>query len=95
MNQERVLRDLMALPPEAQWLAADFIALLRLRYTQESSEERTVLTDSEDTDFIGMWSDRDALTDSENTDFVGMWSDRGDMADSSLSRLVTRLREWG
>ncbi|MDW8148401.1 MAG: hypothetical protein RMJ48_19160 [Roseiflexaceae bacterium] len=64
MNQEQVLRDLMALPPEAQRLAADFIALLRLRYTRESSEERNVLTDSKDTHFIGMWSDRADMADS-------------------------------
>jgi len=39
MNREQILRDLMALPPMAQRLVADFIAFLRLRYAQEPSEE--------------------------------------------------------
>lgn len=63
-NQEQVLRDLMALPPEAQRLAADFIALLRLRYAQESSKEHDAQADSKDVDFFGMWRDRDDMADS-------------------------------
>ncbi len=64
MNQEQVLRDLVALPPEAQRLAADFIALLRLRYAQEPSKERDAQADSKDVDFFGMWRDRTDMADS-------------------------------
>ncbi len=64
MNQEQVLRDLMALPPEAQRLAADFIALVRLRYTQESPEERNALTGSKDASFFGMWRDHADMANS-------------------------------
>lgn len=64
MNQEQVLRDLIALPPMAQQLVADFIAFLRLRYTQEPSEGIDALPALRDDPFIGMWRDRTDMTDS-------------------------------
>ena len=64
MNQEQVLRDLIALPPMAQRLVIDFIAFLRLRYAQESSEDVNALPALRDEPFIGMWRDRTDMTDS-------------------------------
>lgn len=64
MNQEQILHDLMALPPVAQQMVADFIAFLRLRYTQEASEGVDVLPPLENDPFIGMWRDRTEMTDS-------------------------------
>ncbi len=64
MNQEQILHDLMALPPVAQQMVADFITFLRLRYTQESSEDVDALPPLENDPFIGMWRDRTEMTDS-------------------------------
>ena len=64
MNQEQILRDLMALPPRAQQMVADFIAFLRLRYAQEPHEEAEILLALKDEPFIGMWRDRTDVADS-------------------------------
>lgn len=64
MNQEQILRDLIALPPMAQQLVADFITFLRLRYAQEPSEGIDALPPLRDEPFIGMWRDRTDMTDS-------------------------------
>jgi len=64
MDQEQILRDLIALPPMAQQLVADFIAFLRLRYTQESPESAEALSALGNEPFIGMWHDRTDMTDS-------------------------------
>jgi len=65
MNQEQILRDLMALPPMVQQLVADFVAFLRLRYAQEPSEEEVeALPALKDEPFIGIWHDRTDMTDS-------------------------------
>lgn len=64
MNQEQVLRDLIALPPTAQQLVIDFIAFLRLRYAQEPSGDGDTLPALQDEPFIGMWHDRADMTDS-------------------------------
>lgn len=64
MNPEQILRDLSALPPMAQRLVIDFIAFLRLRYAQESSEDMNTLPALRDEPFIGMWRDRTDMRDS-------------------------------
>lgn len=64
MNREQVLQDLIALPPMAQQLVADFIAFLRLRYAQEPPEDGDTLPALKDEPFIGMWRDRTDMTDS-------------------------------
>ncbi len=64
MNQEQILRDLLALPPMAQQMVADFIAFLRLRYAQEPSEEVDALPTLKNEPFIGIWHDRADMTDS-------------------------------
>jgi hypothetical protein len=58
MDQEQILRDLMALPPMAQRLVIDFIAFLRLRYAEEPSEDVKALPALRHEPFIGMWRDR-------------------------------------
>jgi hypothetical protein len=65
MNQESILRDLMTLPPEAQQMVIDYIAYLRLRYTQVSQKEAETLPDLQDEPFVGLWRDRADMTDSE------------------------------
>ena len=64
-NQESILRDLLALPPEAQKMVVDYIAYLRLHYTQVLQEETEALPDLQDEPFIGLWRDRADMTDSE------------------------------
>ncbi len=64
MNREQILRDLMALPPAAQEMVVDFIAFLRLRYTQEPSENAEGLPALRNEPFIGIWRDRPDMTDS-------------------------------
>jgi len=64
MNREQIWRDLSALPPMAQQLVVDFIAFLRLRYTQEPSEGVDTLPVLKDESFIGIWCDRTDMTDS-------------------------------
>ncbi len=63
-NQESILRDLLALPPEAQKMVVDYIAYLRLHYTQVLQEETEALPDLQDEPFIGLWRDRADMTDS-------------------------------
>jgi len=64
-NQESILRDLMALPPEAQKMVVDYIAYLRLHYTRVPQEATDTLPDLQDEPFIGLWRDRTDMTDSE------------------------------
>ncbi len=63
MKQQKVWRDLIALPPEAQKQAVDFIAFLRKRYAP-SRANKTKRTKLEDEAFIGMWRNREDLQDS-------------------------------
>ena len=62
LNRESIWRDLVALPPEAQKMVIDYIAYLRLYYTQVSTEK---LPDLRDEPFIGLWRDREDMMDSE------------------------------
>ena len=64
MDQDKVLRDLSALPPMAQQLVIDFIAYLRLRYTREPDEENRALLALKDEPFVGMWRDCPDMADS-------------------------------
>ena len=60
LDQERLWRDLMALPPEAQRMVTDYIAELHRRYAQAPAGEATDLCNEP---FIGLWRDREDLED--------------------------------
>jgi len=65
MDQDKVLRDLSALPPMAQQLVIDFIAFLRLRYAREPDQEKGTLLALKDEPFVGIWRDRPDMADSD------------------------------
>ena len=64
MTNEEIIREISALPPEAQRLVEDFVAFLRQRY--EFSLINKPIADKSliDDEFIGVWSDRDEMADS-------------------------------
>lgn len=64
MDQGKVWREFIALPPESQRQVADFIAFLRIRYEQIRSGTKSTQTNLIDEPFIGMWRDREDMKDS-------------------------------
>jgi len=63
MATPRILREIEALPPEAQKQVSDFVAFLKARYgvvTRKKTKRRKL----EDEPFIGMWKDRADMRDS-------------------------------
>ncbi len=65
MNQEKLLQDVAALPSIAQKEVIDFIAFLKLRYSQDAVKRKnTNLSDLENEPFIGMWENRSDMADS-------------------------------
>jgi hypothetical protein len=63
MDTDAVLRDLQALPPEAQREVGDFVAFLKARYAGRRPCARR-LPPLRREPFIGMWKDRDDMADS-------------------------------
>ena len=61
MNTEALLRDLAALPSEAQEEAADFIAFLRARSRRSTKRGRGSIGPLHAERFVGMWRDRDDI----------------------------------
>jgi len=64
MNQEKIIKDLFALPPMAQKEAIEYIASLKLRYEQDAGTKKLLLIEEEP--FVGMWEKRSDLMDSTN-----------------------------
>jgi hypothetical protein len=64
MDQGKVWREFIALPPEAQRQVADFITFLRTRYKQLGSNKKSNQINLADDPFIGMWRDREDMQDS-------------------------------
>jgi len=64
MDQEKIWREFIALPPEAQQQVADFIAFLQTRYKKFRSVQKSNQVSLADDPFIGMWRDRDDMQDS-------------------------------
>jgi len=65
MNQEKLLQDIISLPPIAQQELIDFIAFLKLRHSQSISEINVSnLPPIENEPFIGMWKNRSDMVDS-------------------------------
>lgn len=64
MNQEKVWRDIAALPPEAQQEVLDFIQFLRKRYKQTRAKEQRRKTQLAEETFVGIWRDRQDMEES-------------------------------
>ena len=64
MDQERLWKEYVALPPDAQQEVANFIAFLATRYTKSRTTMPNSVGDWQDDAFIGMWQDREDLADS-------------------------------
>jgi len=65
VNQEKLLQDVTSLPPVAQQEAIDFIAFLKLRYSQYTFQKNTnSLSAMENEPFVGMWQNRYDMADS-------------------------------
>ena len=65
MNQEKLLQDVVSLPPIAQQEAVDFIAFLKLRYGQSTFQKNSNdLSVIENEPFVGMWQNRSDMADS-------------------------------
>ncbi len=63
MNED-ILREINALPPEAQRQLEDFIAFLRQRYKSSPSAKTANTSDLAIEEFVGMWRDREDMQDS-------------------------------
>ncbi len=64
METRKIMKELSALPPNAQREAVDFIAFLRARYATQSRKSAAMPTDWTREPFFGMWRDRADITDS-------------------------------
>ena len=64
MDQGKVWREFIALPPEAQRQVADFITFLGTRYKQLRFGKKSDQINLADDPFIGMWRDRQDMPDS-------------------------------
>ena len=66
MDQERVCRELAALPPEAQQEVMDFIEFLSRRYKRAPVREKRRKPKMTEEAFVGMWRDRQDMEDSSD-----------------------------
>ena len=66
MEQEKVWRQFLALPAEAQQQVADFIAFLRTRSGSAPSSKLASQPDWADEPFVGMWREREDMQDSSS-----------------------------
>ena len=64
IDQAKVWRELMALPPEAQQQVLDFIAFMRSRYQTETFDKETPSIDWQNHPFVGMWKNHEEMKDS-------------------------------
>jgi hypothetical protein len=63
-EQEKVWREFLALPPQAQQQVADFIAFLRTSAEPAPSSKPASPVDWVDEPFVGMWREREDMQDS-------------------------------
>jgi len=64
MTHEEILREIVALPPDAQRQVADFVAFLHKRYKTRDAGEAKTKPDIAEEEAIGIWSDREDMKDS-------------------------------
>lgn len=64
MTQEEILHQIASLPPEAQRQVIDFIAFLHRQYAHLNPARDAETSALADSNFIGMWQDREEMQDS-------------------------------
>jgi hypothetical protein len=64
MEQQKLLRELAALPPEGRRQVERLVLLLKKRYARSSSTKKAKRSPLRDEKFVGMWKDREDLKDS-------------------------------
>lgn len=64
MEAQKIMEQLLSLPPEAQKEAADFIAFLQSRYGRKLKRSTKKKIPLENDPFVGMWKDRKEMEDS-------------------------------
>jgi hypothetical protein len=64
MEQQKLLQELAALPPEGRRQVERLVLLLKRRYAQASSRGKAKRSPLRDEKFVGMWKDREDLKDS-------------------------------
>lgn len=64
MEQQKLLQELAALPPEGRRQVERLVLLLKRRYARSSSRRKAKLSPLRDEKFVGMWKDREDLRDS-------------------------------
>ena len=64
MNQGKIWREFIALPPEAQQQVADFIVDLQTRYQEIRAAKKFDQDSLTEDQFIGLWRDREDMQDS-------------------------------
>jgi len=66
MEQEKIIKDISNLPPEAQRQVVDFIAFLRTRYKRSEQKKQPKRINLVNEPFIGIWKDREDMNNSSN-----------------------------
>ena len=61
MEQQKLLQELAALPPEGRRQVERLVLLLKKRYDQPSARRRAKRSPLRDEKFVGMWKDREDL----------------------------------
>lgn len=64
MEQEKLLQELAALPPEGRRQVERLVRSLKKRYALASSGRKAKRSPLRDEKFVGMWKDREDLKDS-------------------------------
>lgn len=64
MNQDKVWKNFIDLPPEAQRQVVDFIVFLRTRYSPSRPRRAAKPTKLANESFIGIWRNRKDFQDS-------------------------------
>ncbi|MCR4320853.1 MAG: DUF2281 domain-containing protein [Candidatus Brocadiaceae bacterium] len=64
IQAEKILSQIVALPPEVQREVSDFIAFLKSRYKEMPPKKVVKKVNLNEEQFIGMWKDRQDMKDS-------------------------------
>jgi len=64
METVNIVREIAALPPEAQKQIIDFVAFLKARYPTTQPVRKSRRTRLANEPFIGMWQNREDMQDS-------------------------------
>jgi len=64
MEQQKLLRELDALPPEGRRQVERLVLLLKKRYARSGTRRKAKRSPLREEKFVGMWKDREDLKDS-------------------------------